>query len=129
MWSIRSFTLKQNINLTHMSTILCYQNALKENQTLSFTVDLLGRSQDIFLLKHDGEIKAFLNHCPHLGVPLNWQPNNFLSLERTHIQCATHGALFTLETGDCIAGPCRGQALTRLPISISDKGEIALVSE
>lgn len=112
-----------------MNAMLCHQDAIKENQTRSFTVDLFGRSQEIFLLKHDGEIKAFLNHCPHLGVPLNWQPDDFLSLERTHIQCATHGALFTLETGDCISGPCRGQALTPVAINISDSGDICLANQ
>jgi len=31
------------------------------------------------------------------------------------IQCATHGALFLIESGECIAGPCAGQSLTALP--------------
>lgn len=111
--------------LTAMSQqLLCHQSDIPENQTRSFQINHLGRNQDIFLLKHEGEIKAFVNHCPHLGVPLNWQPDEFLSLERTHIQCATHGALFTLEDGDCVAGPCRGQALTRLPLELNENGDV-----
>lgn len=31
------------------------------------------------------------------------------------IQCATHGALFEIETGHCIAGPCLGQNLQKIP--------------
>ena len=27
------------------------------------------------------------------------------------IQCARHGALFLIESGECVAGPCEGEAL------------------
>jgi nitrite reductase/ring-hydroxylating ferredoxin subunit len=30
------------------------------------------------------------------------------------IQCATHGALFLIESGECVAGPCAGQSLQAL---------------
>jgi len=83
---------------------------LTEQQTRGFTVADI----DLFIVKLDNEIIAYRNNCPHLGVPLNWQPDTFLSLDNTHIQCSTHGALFTLDKGDCIAGPCVGQSLQTL---------------
>ena len=52
-----------------------------------------------------------MNACPHIGIPLEFQPDEFLDMEKRFIQCANHGALFEIETGDCIAGPCAGQAL------------------
>lgn len=81
---------------------------------------------ELFLLKQQDHIRAYLNNCPHLGIPLNWQPDEFLSIDGTHIQCSTHGALFTLDDGHCITGPCTGQALTPLLIDQKDNGDICL---
>ena len=85
-------------------------NDLADQQTRSFNIADI----DLFIIKLDNQIIAYRNHCPHLGVPLNWQPDIFLSLDNQHIQCSTHGALFTLDKGDCIAGPCVGQSLQTL---------------
>jgi nitrite reductase/ring-hydroxylating ferredoxin subunit len=107
---------------------LCQSNELDEYQTREFAIELGEDSLNFFLLKQDGEIRAFLNFCPHLGIPLNWQPDEFLSMEGTHIQCATHGALFQLEDGYCFSGPCRGESLTPLNLDITEDKEIYLVS-
>lgn len=108
---------------------LCNQNELEEYQTRGFDIELgSDKTLDFFLLKQDGEVRAYLNFCPHLGIPLNWQPDQFMSLEGTHIQCSTHGALFQLEDGYCFSGPCRGESLTPLNIKISATGDVYLIS-
>lgn len=107
---------------------LCQTSELEEYQTREFTVEIAEDSLNFFLLKQDGDIRAYLNFCPHLGIPLNWQPDEFMSMEGTHIQCSTHGALFQLEDGYCFSGPCRGESLTPLNIEISESDEIYLVS-
>ncbi|HIC45354.1 MAG TPA: Rieske (2Fe-2S) protein [Methylophaga aminisulfidivorans] len=108
---------------------LCNQNELEEYQTRGFDIELgSDKTLDFFLLKQDGEVRAYLNFCPHLGIPLNWQPDQFMSLEGTHIQCSTHGALFQLEDGYCFSGPCRGESLTPLNIKVSATGDVYLIS-
>ncbi|WP_166269784.1 Rieske (2Fe-2S) protein [Marinobacter caseinilyticus] len=67
-----------------------------------------------FVLLHGDLACAYINRCPHLGIELNWMPNRFKEADGHFIQCATHGALFTPDRGDCIAGPCQGDALTAL---------------
>lgn len=69
-----------------------------------------------FTFRHQGQLHAFINRCPHLGIELNWMPGRFFDLEQTFIQCSTHGALFQPHTGHCIAGPCAGEHLTALPV-------------
>lgn len=108
---------------------LCQHDELAELQSRGFSLDLDADSRlELFLLKHQGQVSAYLNHCPHLGIPLNWQPDQFMSREGEHVQCATHGALFRPEDGLCIAGPCRGESLTALNIEQDDSGGIYLVS-
>ena len=107
---------------------ICQSKDIPEYETRSFSINLEQGELEGFVLKQDGQIRAYLNHCPHLGVPLNWQPDEFMSLEGTHIQCATHGALFNLEDGYCIAGPCAGESLTALNVKVDDGGKVYLVS-
>ncbi|MGH1463199.1 MAG: Rieske (2Fe-2S) protein [Neptuniibacter sp.] len=69
----------------------------------------------LFLIKYRNEIYLYENNCPHRSIPLEWQPDQFLDFEKTFIQCATHGALFKIDTGECIAGPCVADSLTPVP--------------
>lgn len=68
-----------------------------------------GRS--LVALRRQGEVRLFLNRCPHRGIELDWVPGVFLAVDGHHLQCATHGALFDPLTGVCISGPCTGDAL------------------
>ncbi len=63
-----------------------------------------------FAVRRDGIAYFYINRCPHRGIPLEWQPDKFLDQSASLIQCATHGALFLIESGECVAGPCAGQA-------------------
>jgi nitrite reductase/ring-hydroxylating ferredoxin subunit len=67
-----------------------------------------------------------MNSCPHTGGPLDWVPDQFLSLDRNYIQCATHNALFRFSDGYCVSGTCAGDQLTSVPVAIDD-GEVVIV--
>lgn len=110
--------------MTH--AFLCNKQDIPEFQARSFSIDIDQEQKlELFLINNGDQVLGYKNHCPHLGIPLNWQPDEFLSLEQTHIQCSTHGALFTLEDGHCIAGPCTGQDLQALTLDYR-KNEIWL---
>ncbi len=78
-----------------------------------------------FAVKRNGQLYLYLNRCPHLGIELNWQEDRFLDPDNTLIQCATHGALFIIDTGECISGPCLGQSLTPVPFTV-EAGQVWL---
>ncbi len=75
---------------------------------------------DLFVVNRNGEFFAFENRCPHTGVNLNWQPDQFLDIDHQFIQCAMHGALFRIDDGVCLRGPCVGQLLRALPLRVRD---------
>jgi len=89
---------------------LCPSEALSEGCSRGFEYAGLR----VFAVRREGRVYAYQNRCPHRGVPLEWQPDQFLDASASLIQCATHGALFLIETGECVAGPCAGQSLTAL---------------
>ena len=80
----------------------------KEGQSRGFTLGDL----NIFVIRRDGRLYAYENRCPHLGTPLEWMPDKFLDYEGELIQCSTHGALFVIESGECVSGPCLGDHLS-----------------
>ncbi len=74
---------------------------------------------DIFVIRRGEQVFGYVNSCPHAWTPLDWSPDRFTNMEKTHILCATHGAVFEMETGLCIAGPCKGDRLTNFPITVT----------
>jgi len=79
----------------------------------------------IFIVKKNEEVFLYLNRCPHLGTPLEWNENEFLDSDKTLIRCATHGALFQINNGKCLVGPCQGKHLQSIPFEIKN-GEITI---
>ena len=78
-----------------------------------------------FVLRYGDSWFAYVNDCPHAHTPLDWQPDQFMDVERRFIQCATHGALFEPDTGLCVHGPCRGKSLTE-PIAMISSWELLM---
>jgi nitrite reductase/ring-hydroxylating ferredoxin subunit len=70
-----------------------------------------------FVVRYDGAVHAYANRCPHLGVELDWQPGEFFEGTGLYLVCSTHGALFEPTSGFCIAGPCRGASLEKIPVA------------
>ncbi len=71
-----------------------------------------------FVVRRGDTLRAYVNHCPHAGFPLNWSPDGFLAPGAPLILCVMHGALFEIETGYCVSGPCAGASLRGLPLRI-----------
>lgn len=94
---------------------LCPSDAIEAGSSRGFQVG----EHSCFAVKNlDGDIFVYANRCPHLGVELEWVADQFLDSEGALIQCATHGALFVIETGHCVAGPCNGQYLKTIPSTV-----------
>jgi nitrite reductase/ring-hydroxylating ferredoxin subunit len=72
----------------------------------------------LFVVKKDEQITLYFNRCPHLGTPLEWEEDRFLDADGALIQCSTHGALFRIEDGQCLAGPCQGKYPQAVPFII-----------
>ncbi|MDH3363175.1 MAG: Rieske 2Fe-2S domain-containing protein [Gammaproteobacteria bacterium] len=73
-----------------------------------------------FVVRKADAVFAYQNFCAHVGHPLNWSPNKFLTKDRSAIICASHGATYEIETGRCFAGPGSGGSLRQVAVSIRD---------
>ena len=78
-----------------------------------------------FVVRQGDSVYAYQNYCMHLGHQLNWSPEGFLTKDRTQIICASHGALYDISSGNCVAGPCTGKVLRRIECEVRD-GDIVV---
>ncbi len=106
-------------------TIVCKLDELSNPGCRGLELVVAGRPYDAFVVRRGRQVYAYLNSCPHTGGPLDWVPHQFLDLDKAFIQCATHDALFRINDGFCVSGPCIGERLTALPVFIRD-GEVAI---
>ena len=100
---------------------ICDLDDIEEGKSLGITLEINGSRQMLLIVRSSDKAFVYLNSCPHIGTPLNLHPNKFLSHDKKHIICSTHGALFQIETGHCIFGPCKGDYLESIPVFIKDQ--------
>jgi nitrite reductase/ring-hydroxylating ferredoxin subunit len=86
---------------------LCAPGELVEGQSRGFVV----QGRKLLAVRRDGRAYVYLNNCPHRDLTLEWRADDFLDASGSMIQCAHHGALFLIENGECVTGPCAGQSL------------------
>ncbi len=110
-----------------MSDTLCNINDIEDPGAKGFKLKQGRKERLLFVVKKAGQAYAYENHCPHAGINLEWQEDDFLDINKEHIQCSVHGALFKIENGDCMGGPCNGQGLTAVEITLDEQGNINLV--
>ncbi len=97
--------------------LLCAADLIPEGQARGFAVGSGAGRRDILVVRRGGQLFGYVNSCPHTGSPLDWTPDRFMSPDGQHLMCATHGALFRVEDGYCVSGPCAGQSLAQVPVA------------
>jgi len=73
-----------------------------------------------FVVRQVNNVYAYQNFCVHVGHPLNWMPDGFLTKDDTAIICASHGAQYEIDTGLCFRGPCVGKSLRVVDLEVRD---------
>ena len=108
------------------NTEICKIEDLPDNDAKGMVAVVEGKQRNIFVARKGEAAFAYLNWCPHNQVLIDQIPNKFFNGEKTFIQCSKHGALFQVEDGLCIEGPCEGESLKALTTSVED-GVVYLV--
>jgi nitrite reductase/ring-hydroxylating ferredoxin subunit len=99
--------------------LLCRLDEIEDGEAKGFPAPP-GAFIGLLAVRQGGTVRVYLNSCPHIGVPLDWAPDEFLDATGTHIQCATHGAQFRIADGLCVKGPCMGESLEPVPSVVRD---------
>ncbi|MBT3145393.1 Rieske (2Fe-2S) protein [Neptunomonas phycophila] len=66
---------------------------------------ILHNGVSFMVIKRNDQFYVYENSCPHQRIALEWQPDQFLDIDKQFIQCAMH---------------CPGKSLTQVPHQIID---------
>ena len=105
---------------------LCPLGAIDDPGSRGLEIETSQGPLEIFVVRRGDSVYGYLNRCPHTGVNLEWLPHQFLDPSGGFIQCATHGALFRIEDGYCLRGPCAGDSLQPLELAV-EQGTVFLL--
>ena len=99
---------------------ICRLEDIPDGEGKGIVVQTRAGEREIMIIRKGNRVFGYLNSCPHAWVQLDGSPDRFMNRDRSHIMCATHGAMFDIETGRCIAGPCLGDHLMAFPVTVRD---------
>jgi nitrite reductase/ring-hydroxylating ferredoxin subunit len=103
---------------------LCRLDAIADGGAAAVHVDSSTGGFDLVLVRIGERVAAYHNECPHAGRRLDYAPGKFL-IDNGTLICAAHGAVFAIESGRCLGGPCRGAGLRSVPVEVVD-GQVCL---
>lgn len=82
----------------------------------SFVIEMRAGRFHGFAVRRGDQVFGYVDRCPHMGLPLAQKLDDYVAADR--IACSWHGALFDIESGACLGGPCPGTALTPWPLRV-----------
>lgn len=99
--------------------ICAADTVLEGGKGVRFPVTAGTESTTGFVIRYGGVAYGYLNRCAHVPIELDWSPGEFFEGSGLYLMCATHGAIYEPDTGQCSGGPCRGGQLR--PIKILER--------
>ena len=101
---------------------LCDRDAIGDGEAKGFIGVVAGKQRNIFAVRKADDWFVYLNQCPHAGALIDHIQGRFFNGDGSLLRCGMHGALFRIEDGACVDGPCLGKSLTPLPCDVRDDG-------
>ena len=89
--------------------VLCASADLQDGgRAVSFDLSYAGQTCRAFAIRYRGQVHAYLNRCTHVAMEMDWQPERFFDDTGQWLLCASHGAAYRPDSGQCAGGPCKG---------------------
>lgn len=99
---------------------LCPVGELSDGTARGFVLQMRTGRFHGFVVRHGEAARGYVDRCPHAGLPLARRLDAYLVAEGQLIACGWHGALFRVDDGYCVGGPCAGQSLQTWPVGVAD---------
>ncbi len=101
-----------------MPQFVAYTKDIPEGSSRKIKLKNGEETQEGFVIRQNNRFFAYWNRCPHISLPLDWGSEDFLTSDGKYSICRNHGALFQIETGECVDGPCVGESLEKIPLKV-----------
>lgn len=91
---------------------------VRDGAARNFVIQMKAGRFHGFVVRRGATAVGYVDRCPHAGLPLARQIDDYLSPDGRHIVCAWHGALFEPADGRCVGGPCVDAHLMPWPVDV-----------
>jgi nitrite reductase/ring-hydroxylating ferredoxin subunit len=105
---------------TPAGVALCRLDELADPGARGFVLQIGEAYFHGFVVRRAEAVRGYVDRCPHAGLPLPQALDVYLTVDGSLIQCSWHGALFRIEDGLCVGGPCGGARLRPWPVRVED---------
>ena len=110
----------ERLSATPAGVVLGPLDTIADGKARNFVLQMKAGRFHGFVVRKGDAVHGYVDRCPHAGVPLTQTLDDYLTPSGALIACNWHGALFTIDAGLCVGGPCVGQRLTRWPVAVID---------
>jgi nitrite reductase/ring-hydroxylating ferredoxin subunit len=108
----RLFTTPGGIRLAPLEII-------PDGTARNFVVQLNAGRFHGFVVRRGSDLFGYVDRCPHMGLPLAQILDDYLTPTGDRVVCSWHGALFEVDDGRCVGGPCVGSRLTPWRVTVA----------
>ena len=112
--------IRERIYETPPNVRLCRLDDLADPGARNFVLQIGKAYFHGFVVRRGEEVRGYVDRCPHAGLPLAQKLDDYLTPKKDWIACSWHGALFRIDDGRCVGGPCAGASLTPWPVHVQD---------
>lgn len=112
--------MSERLSATPAGVALAPLAAIPDGTARNFVLQMRAGRFHGFVVRRGEAVVGYVDRCPHAGVPLAQQLDDYLTPAGDMIACSWHGALFTIDEGLCVGGPCVGQRLGAWPVTVTD---------
>ncbi len=106
--------------------VICAADSIERSGAKAFSLSRVNEAGEarpfsiVVARTHAADYFGYVNACPHQGIWLNIGEGNFFTRDRAFLKCGRHGAVFEIDTGLCVDGPCKDKSLEPLALAIVD---------
>jgi len=112
--------LGERLTETQPGVRLCALDDIADGHARNFVLEMKAGRFHGFVVRKGDRVFGYRDRCPHMGLPLAQELDRYLTSGGELILCSWHGALFDIETGRCVGGPCVGAGLTVWPVAVEN---------
>jgi nitrite reductase/ring-hydroxylating ferredoxin subunit len=110
--------LSERLTATPAGVKLGPLDQIADGAARAFVLEMRAGRFHGFVVRTGDAVHGYVDRCPHMGLPLAQTLDDYVHEGR--ILCSWHGAVFAIEDGRCLGGPCPGASLTPWPVSVRD---------
>ncbi len=110
----------ERLNATPPGVALGPLDAIADGKARNYVVQMRAGRFHGFVVRRGDKVHGYVDRCPHMGLPLAQQLDEYFTPDGGLIACSWHSALFRVDDGACVGGPCTGAALTPWPVHVEN---------